>query len=76
MVNKTLKVNFGTLECTEGPEETFVWPVRIAVNNRFFEGEMPLYILTKTEDLSVNITGRAEVILDNMENYLETGYPF
>jgi len=45
MVNKTLKANFGALECTEGPEETFVWSIRIAVNNRFFEGEIPLYIL-------------------------------
>lgn len=76
MVNKTLKANFGALECTEGPEETFVWSIQIAVNNRFFEGEIPLYILTKTEDLSVNITGRAEAILDNMENYLETGISF
>ena len=36
MGNKTLKVNFGILECTE---ETFVWSIRIAVNNRFFEEE-------------------------------------
>ncbi|CAM3498082.1 hypothetical protein SPPR111872_03860 [Sphingobacterium prati] len=42
MGNKTLKVNFGILECTE---ETFVCSIRIAVNNRFFEEEIPLYIL-------------------------------
>jgi len=76
MVDKSFMTSFGEFERTEGPEETSVWSIRIVVDNRFFDGEIPLYILTRAEKPSVSMLRRAEAILGNMESYLETGISF
>jgi len=76
MVDKSFMTSFGEFERIEGPEETFVWSIRIVVDNRFFDGEIPLYILTRAEKPSVSMLRRAEAILGNMESYLETGISF
>ncbi|ULT24213.1 hypothetical protein KUH03_35140 [Sphingobacterium sp. E70] len=76
MVDKSFMTSFGVLERSEGPEETSVWSTRIVVDNRFFDGEIPLYILTKAEKPSDNMLRLAEAILGHMERYLETGISF
>ncbi|MDR2269995.1 MAG: hypothetical protein LBF27_03725 [Sphingobacterium sp.] len=76
MVAKNIMTDFGVLECADGPEGTSIWSAQVAVNNRFFEEHIPLYIFTKAEKPSVVILAQAETIIGNIEHYLEIGLSF
>ena len=73
---ETYNSKFGLLTIGEGPENNFVWRGNIDISNSIFSGQIPIYIFTKELTIPSNVIDLAEIIVLNIDQYLEKSILF
>ena len=73
---ETYNSKFGLLTIGEGPEKNFVWRGNIDISNSIFSGQIPIYIFTKERTIPSNLIDLAEIIVLNIDQYLEKSILF
>lgn len=69
--NKIYAAKFGQLSLKQGPEGNFIWAGSISVTSNIFSGEIPVFIITKDQQIPPCLIEFVETIVSNAPEYLE-----
>lgn len=73
---KTIQLSFGDFNLDNAPDNKFIWSGNFTINNNFFEGEIPVYIITNEQKVEEKTVRELEEIVLHIEDYLQKAKVF
>jgi hypothetical protein len=75
-MKKTIQLSFSEFTINEAPDNKFVWYGTFLTKNKFFEGQIPVCIMTDKENVDKETIFAVEGIVSGIEYYLKKSITF